>query len=56
MYTNKNIETLINISEDFIIFLDGLYTEGIITYEQFENMTTIKKQFLNKQNYIIRNK
>lgn len=58
MYSEKdtNIKCLINITEDFINFLAKLYTEEIITYEQFENMKRIKKQFLDEQNCIIKNK
>lgn len=57
MYSEKNINIkyLINITEDFIDFLAQLYREEIITYEQFENMKRTKKQFLDKQNCILKN-
>lgn len=39
-------ESLISLTKDFVEFLDILYTKGKINKEQYEDMTKIKKGFL----------
>lgn len=47
MYNNNdNITKVISITEDFIKFLNKLYSEGTINYEQYKVMTSSKKEFL----------
>lgn len=48
MHISNNINTneLVTITEDFINFLAKLYNEGAITYEQYDKMTALKKEFL----------
>lgn len=44
---NEDISKVISITEDFVKFLNKLYSEGTINYEQYEIMTSSKKEFLN---------
>lgn len=48
MYINNNTDKkkLIAITEEFLNFLSKLYKEGAITYEQYNKMALIKKEFL----------
>lgn len=44
--SDKNIENLVDITETFIEFLNKLYRDGVITYEQFCDMTITKNEFI----------
>lgn len=47
MYNNEEILKAINITEKFIEFLNELYKDGTINYQQYETMTLSKKELLN---------
>lgn len=44
--SDTDLNKLIGITEDFINFIVKLYNEGTISYEQYQSMTIIKKEFL----------
>jgi len=48
MYDNKEeIAKVISITEKFVEFLNKLYKDGTINFQQYETMTSSKKEFLN---------
>lgn len=49
MYVNDfEVETLVELTEHFVDFLDMLYKKGTITENQFLEMTEKKVEFINK--------
>lgn len=51
MYANNyELKTLVELTENFVDFLDRLYKKGSITKEQFKEMTHDKVEFINNMN------
>ncbi len=41
-----DINNLVELTEDFMNFIDNLYKEGTINFEQHKTMSNLKNQFL----------